>query len=71
MLIDCDTCGIRGAGCAGCLVTALLDTGSPVADLGPAEHRAIEVFARAGFDVDVLSVETARSSRRPGRRRIA
>ena len=48
MLIDCDTCGNRGAGCSGCLVTALLD--SDPADLGPAEHRAIEVFARAGFE---------------------
>ncbi|MFE9652264.1 hypothetical protein [Micromonospora sp. NPDC006431] len=71
MLIDCDTCGIRGAGCSGCLVTALLDTGSPTADLGPAEHRAIEVFARAGFDIEVLSAEIAGSTRRPGRRRIA
>ena len=33
MLIDCDTCGNRGAGCSGCLVTALLD--SDPADLGP------------------------------------
>ncbi|SCL37683.1 hypothetical protein GA0070624_5956 [Micromonospora rhizosphaerae] len=54
MLIDCDRCGIRGAGCSGCLVTALLDTGSPAAGLDAAEHRAIEVFARAGFEVEVL-----------------
>ncbi len=33
MLIDCDTCGNRGAGCSGCLVTALLD--SDPADLRP------------------------------------
>ncbi|MFE9690118.1 hypothetical protein [Micromonospora sp. NPDC005806] len=69
MLVDCDTCGIRGAGCSGCLVTALLDTGVPAADLGPAEHRAIEVFARAGFEVEVLPVPPARSGRRPDRRR--
>jgi hypothetical protein len=71
MLIDCDSCGIRGAGCSGCLVTALLDTGSPAADLGPAEHRAIEVFARAGFQVEVLSAAPARAARRPARRRVA
>lgn len=71
MLIDCDRCGIRGAGCSGCLVTALLDTGSPTADLDAAEHRAIEVFARAGFEVEVLSAAPAarRGSRR--RRRVA
>jgi hypothetical protein len=70
MLIDCDTCGIRGAGCSGCLVTALLDTGSPVDDLGPAEHRAIEVFARAGFEVQVLPPAPAPAlpRRRAGRR---
>ncbi|MET7470669.1 hypothetical protein ACFYON_16990 [Micromonospora sp. NPDC005686] len=79
MLIDCDTCANRGAGCSGCLVTALLD--SDPADLGPAEHRAIEVFARAGFEVEVLpsapvaapvpAARRAPAPRRPGRRRIA
>ncbi|MCO1618451.1 hypothetical protein ACGFKZ_14610 [Micromonospora tulbaghiae] len=77
MLIDCDTCGNRGAGCSGCLVTALLD--SDPADLGPAEHRAIEVFARAGFEVEVLppapgavpAPTRAPAPRRPARRRIA
>ncbi|MGK5443004.1 hypothetical protein ACSNN7_14480 [Micromonospora sp. URMC 105] len=67
MLIDCGRCGIRGAGCAGCLVTALLDTDSPAASLGDAEHRALEVFARAGFEVEVLAHESAPA--RPARRR--
>lgn len=75
MLIDCDTCANRGAGCSGCLVTALLD--SDPADLGPAEHRAIEVFARAGFEVEVLppapaaapAAALAPAPRRPARRR--
>ncbi|MFR9778785.1 hypothetical protein ACL02O_22390 [Micromonospora sp. MS34] len=71
MLIDCDTCGIRGGGCSGCLVTALLDTGSPAAAPGPAEHRAIEVFARAGFEVEVLPPPSARPARRSTRRRVA
>ncbi|TDB75049.1 hypothetical protein [Micromonospora sp. KC723] len=65
MLIECDRCAIRGAGCSGCLVTALLDD-SP-AGLGSAELRAVEVFARAGFDVEVLAHESrpARPVRRP------
>ncbi|WBB67203.1 hypothetical protein [Micromonospora sp. WMMD812] len=69
MLIDCDRCGNRGAGCSGCLVTALLDDRSPAADLGAAEHRAIEVFARAGFEVEVLSTPRRPADRpRPARR---
>ncbi|PWU48148.1 hypothetical protein DLE60_23945 [Micromonospora globispora] len=71
MLIDCDRCGIRGAGCSGCLVTALLDTGSPTADLDAAEHRAIEVFARAGFEVEVLCSVPAARRRRGSPRRVA
>ncbi|MEV4197672.1 hypothetical protein [Micromonospora globbae] len=70
MLIDCDRCDIRGDGCSDCLVTALFDDRSPAADLGAAEHRAIEVFARAGFEVEVLSAPRPRATRpRPMRRR--
>lgn len=71
MLIDCDGCGVRGDGCADCLVTALFDT-SPADGLGGAEVRAIEVFARAGFDVEVLP-EPRRPAGRPrrGRPRVA
>ncbi|MFC0504424.1 hypothetical protein [Micromonospora costi] len=73
MLIDCDRCAVRGAGCSGCLVTALLDDGSPAADLGAAEHRAIEVFIRAGFDVEVLPAprRPAVRPRTARRRRVA
>ncbi|SCG62767.1 hypothetical protein [Micromonospora inositola] len=69
MLIDCDRCGIRGAGCSGCLVTALLEVDSPGAGLDAADHRAIEVFARAGFEVQVLPAPPAPAARpRAGRR---
>ncbi|QGN47628.1 hypothetical protein ACN26Y_15995 [Micromonospora sp. WMMD558] len=68
MLIECDRCGIRGDGCSGCLVTALFDEASPTAGLGSAEARAIEVFARAGFEVEVLP-EPRREVRATGRRR--
>ncbi|MGC5018187.1 hypothetical protein [Micromonospora sp. DT47] len=72
MLIDCDGCGIRGDGCSGCLVTALFDEASPAAGLGAAEAGAIEVFARAGFEVLVLSTPGRPAGRcRAGRRRVA
>lgn len=54
MLIDCDSCAVRGAACAGCLVSALLDTPQEVGQLTAGERRAVEVFARAGFEVQVV-----------------
>ncbi|MEU5944620.1 hypothetical protein ABZ793_03560 [Micromonospora sp. NPDC047465] len=69
MIIDCAGCGIRGSGCSDCLVTALLDDSSPAAGLGGAEARAVEVFARAGFEVEVLSAPPP--ARRPAGRHEA
>ncbi|MGK5518967.1 hypothetical protein ACSNN9_06365 [Micromonospora sp. URMC 107] len=70
MLIDCDGCGARGDGCADCLVTALFDDSSPAAGLGGPEARAIEVFARAGFEVEVLPAPRP-AGRLTQRRRVA
>ena len=36
------------------LVSALIDTPDEIADLMPAELRAIEAFELAGFDVELL-----------------
>ncbi|MET7822182.1 hypothetical protein OHQ88_01925 [Micromonospora zamorensis] len=55
MLIDCDGCAKRADGCSGCPLTALFDETSPAAGLVAAEVEAIEVLARAGFDVEVLA----------------
>ncbi|MFF0470785.1 hypothetical protein ACFYPX_25540 [Micromonospora zamorensis] len=72
MLIDCDGCVKRADGCSGCPLTALFDETSPAAGLVAAEVEAIEVFARAGFDVDVL-VAPARpgTAHRRATRRVA
>ncbi|MEV4759160.1 hypothetical protein AB0J86_29245 [Micromonospora sp. NPDC049559] len=80
MLIDCDSCTVRGAACAGCMMNALVTEPprTPQRD-GPghdtrltgAELRAIETFARAGFDVEVLGQSggpALRPARRPHRR---
>ncbi|MFE0592416.1 hypothetical protein [Micromonospora echinospora] len=67
MLIDCARCEIRGRGCADCLVTVLFDTPGQVAGLGAAEQHAIEVLARAGFEVEVLPVPTPAAPVRPFR----
>jgi hypothetical protein len=72
MLIDCDTCAVRGTACAGCMMSAMLDAAAPVERLDPEERRAIEVFARAGFDVQLLAGNPLRRAtplHRTGRRR--
>jgi hypothetical protein len=73
MLIDCDSCTVRGAACKGCLVSALFDAPPEVERLDREERIAIEVFARAGFEVDVLSAPppALRLVPRPGRRHVA
>ncbi|GAA2612812.1 hypothetical protein GCM10010399_49620 [Dactylosporangium fulvum] len=81
MLVDCESCSVRGTACGGCVVTLLLDTPPVIHQLGPAEIRAIEVFELAGFEVTVLEpthheptrLELApeRSPRRNRRRRAA
>ncbi|WP_018830579.1 hypothetical protein [Salinispora tropica] len=68
MSIDCDECAGRADGCSGCLMTVLLEE---TVEFGAAEARAIEVFTRAGFDVQVLP-EPQPAVRRPGcHRRVA
>ncbi|MEU8425470.1 hypothetical protein AB0C15_31810 [Micromonospora sp. NPDC048835] len=72
MLIDCDGCAKRADGCSGCPLTALFDETSPVAGLVAAEVEAIEVFARAGFDVEVLAAPARpEAARRRATRRVA
>lgn len=49
LLIDCDTCSVRGIGCGDCVVTVLLG-GPPVGvTLNDEERRAVEVLAAAGL----------------------
>lgn len=54
MLVDCESCSVRGSACGGCVVTLLLDTPPAFHQLGAEEVRAIEVFELAGFEVTVL-----------------
>ncbi|GAA3296420.1 MULTISPECIES: hypothetical protein [Dactylosporangium] len=54
MLVDCESCTVRGKSCSSCVVTLLLDTPQAFHQLGPEEVNAIEVFELAGFEVTVL-----------------
>ncbi|WP_322766725.1 hypothetical protein, partial [Frankia sp. Cr1] len=48
MLIDCDTCVVRGDACGDCALHLLLAP-EPVADWDEAEQRALAVLADAGL----------------------
>lgn len=72
MLVDCESCSVRGTACGGCVVTLLLDTPPALHQLGAAEVRAIEVFELAGFEVTVLDpthIEVPQQDRGPRRSR--
>jgi hypothetical protein len=74
MIIDCDSCTVRGAACSGCLVSALIDQPAAEAGLTADEHWAIEVFTRAGFEVQVQAAPASAPLplvRRSRRRRVA
>jgi hypothetical protein len=69
MLIDCDSCAVRGRACGDCVVTVLLGpesgSASPV-DLDGAERAAIEVLAESGL-VPPLRLVTADTPPEAGR----
>ncbi|WP_328466958.1 hypothetical protein OHA21_47655 [Actinoplanes sp. NBC_00393] len=54
MIIDCGRCVDRTDECTGCLISVLNETPDGIADLTPAELRAIETFELAGFEVELL-----------------
>jgi hypothetical protein len=49
VLIDCDTCEVRGRECGGCVVTVLLGAPPEGVRLDDDERRALEVLAASGL----------------------
>lgn len=49
MIIDCDTCTVRGTGCHGCVMTVLLGISGPEVALDESEERAFAVLADSGL----------------------
>lgn len=49
MLIDCDSCAVRGLACGDCVVTVLLGTSPAGVELDDAEQAAISVLADQGL----------------------
>jgi hypothetical protein len=49
VLIDCDSCEVRGLACGDCVVTVLLGAPPEGVVLDDEERRAIDVLARSGL----------------------
>ena len=52
MLIDCETCSVRGIACPDCVISVLLETPhAPInaIDLDESERNAVSVFAASGL----------------------
>jgi hypothetical protein len=49
MLIDCDTCSVRGAACRDCVVTVILSNPPHPVDLDDDEQAAVASLAEAGL----------------------
>ncbi len=49
MIIDCDTCRVRGPACGDCVVTVMLGLPGTRHSLDVAEQRAIGVLAASGL----------------------
>jgi hypothetical protein len=49
MLIDCDTCSVRGGACRDCVITVILDSPARPVELDEAERDAVETLAAGGL----------------------
>jgi hypothetical protein len=49
MLIDCDTCSVRGASCRDCVVTVILNNPTQPVEFDEAEQDAVDSLAAAGL----------------------
>jgi hypothetical protein len=49
MLIDCDSCKVRGIGCGDCVVSVILGGPPEGVDLDETERAALRVLADAGM----------------------
>ncbi|KAA2256557.1 hypothetical protein F0L68_26350 [Solihabitans fulvus] len=63
MIIDCDTCVVRGDACRDCVISVLLGA-PPSVELDGSEQRAITALADAGL-VPRLRLVAPQADRRP------
>jgi hypothetical protein len=75
MLIDCDTCVVRGPACGDCVISVMLGAPPAGVNLDETERRALDALAGAGMVPQLRLVspvgEAAPGGVRPGRGRRA
>jgi hypothetical protein len=49
VLIDCDTCEVRGDACPECVISVLLGAPPGAVEIDPEEQHALEVLAECGL----------------------
>jgi hypothetical protein len=49
MLIDCDTCSVRGSACRDCVVTIILNNSARPVELDEDEQCAVDTLAAGGL----------------------
>ena len=74
MLIDCETCLVRGIACADCVISVLLqipDAPTNAIDLDESERNAVSVLAASGLlpPLRLVRPRTPPEHQRPDRRR--
>jgi hypothetical protein len=62
VLIDCDSCEVRGLACGDCVVTALLGAPPEGVVLDDEERRALEVLAGSGLVAPLRLVQPEQGS---------
>jgi hypothetical protein len=63
MLIDCDACAVRGAGCDDCVISVLLGPPDQPVEFDPTERVALVRLADAGLLPPLRLVNDQRESR--------
>jgi hypothetical protein len=75
MLIDCDTCVVRGPACGDCVMSVMLGAPPTGVNLDETERRALDALAGAGMVPQLRLVSPPRGAApggvRPGRARRA
>jgi hypothetical protein len=74
VLIDCETCSVRGIACPDCVVSVLLQAPpgpTNAVDLDESERNAVSVFAASGLlpPLRLVRPQTLPEHQRPDRRR--
>ena len=65
LVIDCDTCAVRGLACHDCVVTVLLGP-PPEQGFGAEEERALDVLADSGLVPKLRMVRPVTAPGDPG-----